>query len=87
MATLRGYGVLWSMYTCLSLQVVQMIAAAAFPASTAKAEEHLERLRELRDNTIFKSLAALCQADVSQEEASKLSKVTCPLPDEAVEDD
>ena len=64
------------------MQVVQVIAAAAFPTSTAKAEEHLERLRELRDNTIFKSLAALCQADVSQEEASRLSKVTGPLPDQ-----
>lgn len=65
--------------------MVQVIAAAAFPTSTAKAEEHLERLRELRDNTIFKSLAALCQADVSLEEASKLSKVACSLPDEATE--
>ena len=66
------------------MQVVQVIAAAAFPTSTAKAEEHLERLRELRDNSIFKSLAALCQAGVSQEEASKHSKVTCPLPDQDV---
>ena len=79
-----GYGALLS--ACLFLQMVQVIAAAAFPTSTAKAEEHLERLKELRDNTIFRSLAALCQADVSQEEASKLSKVTCLLQIWATED-
>ena len=62
------------------MQVVQIIAVAAFPTGSARAEEQLERLGELRDNTIFKSLAALCQADVSQEDASKLSKVATPLP-------
>ena len=60
------------------MQVIQSIALAAFPSNTAKAEEHLERLKEMRDNIIFKSLAALCQADISQEEASKLSKVDLP---------
>ena len=55
--------------------MVQFIAAAAFPTNSAKAEEHLERLSEQRDNNIFKSLTALCRADVSQEEAAKLSKV------------
>jgi len=60
------------------LQVTQSIALAAFPSNTARAEEHLGRLKEMRDNNIFKSLAALCQADISQEEASKLSKVDLP---------
>lgn len=57
------------------MQVVQFIATTAFPTNSAKAEEHLERLSEQRDNNIFKSLTALCRADVSQEEAAKLSKV------------
>ena len=57
------------------LQVTQYIAAAAFPTNAAKAVEHLERLREQKDNNIFKSLTGLCQANVSQEEAVKLSKV------------
>lgn len=55
--------------------MVQFIATTAFPTNSAKAEEHLERLSEQRDNNIFKSLTALCRADVSQEEAAKLSKV------------
>ena len=58
-----------------AMQMTHFIAASAFPSNTAKAEENLQRLREQRDNNIFKSLAALCQADVSQEEAAKLSKV------------
>ena len=59
----------------IHVQVTQYIAAAAFPTNAAKAVEHLERLREQKDNNIFKSLAGLCQANVSQEEAVKLSKV------------
>ncbi len=57
------------------LQVTQYIAAAAFPTNAAKAVEHLEQLREQKDNNIFKDLAGLCQANLSQEEAIKLSKV------------
>lgn len=40
----------------------------------AKSEENLQKLRELKDNNIFKSLAALLDA-TSLEEAAKLSKV------------
>ena len=57
------------------MQVTQFIAAAAFPTNAAKAVEHLERLREQKDNNIFKSLAGLCQANVKLEESVKLSKV------------
>jgi hypothetical protein len=59
-------------------QVLRYIAKSAFPLNVAKAEESLQRLRELRDNNIFKSLASLAAATISLEEAAKLSKVGNP---------
>ena len=55
-------------------QVLRYIAAA-FPLAAAKAEESLLKLKDLRDNNIFKSLAELATPTTSLEESAKLAKV------------
>ena len=56
------------------LKVLRQIAAF-FPLGPAKAEENLLKLKDMKDNKIFKSLEGLTAADVSLEEALKLTKV------------
>lgn len=58
-------------------QVVNHIADFFSYMGTGKAKEHLEKLRDLRDNNIHKSLTALASTETSLEEASKLAKVHC----------
>ncbi len=55
-------------------QVLRYIAAA-FPLAAAKAEESLLKLKDLRDNNIFKSLAELATTTTSLEDSAKLAKV------------
>lgn len=55
--------------------------ASYFPLLAAeKAREHLEKLRDLRDNNIHRSLAALAGHETSFEEAAKLAKVLLSVP-------
>ncbi len=51
---------------------------AAFPLAAAKAEDALLKLRELRDNNIFRALSELASGGLSMEQAAKLSKVGGP---------
>ena len=47
--------------------------AASFPDS-ARADEALQKIHELRDNHIFRGLAALCSPGATFEAAQKTSK-------------
>ena len=56
-------------------RLARHIAAAAFGPEAPRAEAELLKLAELRDNHIFKGLAALAAPGMSLDDASKASKV------------
>lgn len=56
-------------------QVLRFIASFFPLQAPEKLREHLEKLREMRDKNIHKSLAALAGPETSLEEAAKLAKV------------
>ena len=56
-------------------RLARHIAAVAFGPEAPRAEAELLKLAELRDNHIFKGLAALAAPDVSLDDASKITKV------------
>lgn len=56
-------------------RLARHIAAAAFAPEAPRAEAELLKLAELRDNHIFKGLAALAAPGVSLDDATKAAKV------------
>lgn len=58
----------------MAVQALRYIGAA-FPLAAAKAEESLLKLKDQRDNNIFKSLAELALPTTSLEDSAKLAKV------------
>lgn len=57
------------------MQAIHFLASYFPLLAPEKAREHLEKLKDLRDNNIHRSLAALAGPETSFEEAAKLAKV------------
>ncbi len=63
---------------CKCEQVVRYLASFFPLLAPEKVRENLEKLREMRDKNIHKSLSALAGPETSLEEAAKLAKVGIP---------
>ena len=59
----------------MAVQVLRFLAPFFPLLAPEKLREHLEKLREMRDKNIHKSLAALAGLETPLEDAAKLAKV------------